>query len=96
MSEESKVQGQIIRYARHHGLLVKRNYQAPGAEVGWPDLEIFGPFGKTLFMEMKAPGKKASKIQRYRMIRLIDLGFSVYTCDNFDFGKVIIDELFSL
>jgi hypothetical protein len=94
MSEESKLQAQIVNYAKKRGLLVKRNYQAPGAERGWPDIEIFGPGGVVVLIEMKAPGKKASKIQEYRISRLRDLGHYAYVCDSFVFGKEIIDVIF--
>ena len=94
MSEESKLQAKLIKYAKKRGLLVKRNYQAPGAEVGWPDVEIFGPGGWMVLIEMKAPGKEASTIQQYRISQLRELGHYAYVCDSFVLGQEIIHAIF--
>ena len=91
MSAESKLQTRAVGYARSLGLLVKRNYQGPGAESGWPDVELFAPGGRVVLIEFKAPGKEPRKLQRYRIQRLRDLGHSVHVCDDFDHAKEIIE-----
>ncbi len=92
MSKESKIQTRIIEYARSLGFAAKRNYMGPGAETGWPDVEIFVPYGKVVFIEFKSPGKKPRKIQEYRIEKLRQLGFRVLICDDYDEARDIIDE----
>lgn len=91
MALEGKAQQKTIRYAKAIGLKVKRNYMGPGAEVGWPDLEIFYPQGRILLIEMKAPGKKPKKIQEHRAKELRELGHTVVSCDTFIQAKDEID-----
>jgi hypothetical protein len=91
MSAEGRLQIKAVRYARHHGLMAKRNYMGPGAETGWPDVEFFAPGGRVIFFEFKAPGKKLRKRQVYIGRRLREIGHEVHTCDDFNAFKEIID-----
>lgn len=93
MSAESKIQNKAIAYAKMNRLLVKRNYMGPGAEVGWPDTEIFGPGARTLFIEFKAPGGELRKVQEYKIACLRALGHWVAVCDSFEEAKAAIDSL---
>lgn len=92
MALEGKAQQKTIQYAKALGLKVKRNYMGPGAEVGWPDLEVFYPQGRILLIEMKAPGKPPKKIQIHRADELRELGHRVVTCDTFARAKDEIDR----
>jgi len=96
VSTETSIQTQAVSYARSFGLMAKRNFMGPGAEVGWPDVEIFGHGGKVLFIEFKAPGKEPRKLQKHRIQRLRNLGHSVYVCDSFDVAKALIHEVFEI
>lgn len=48
---------------------------------GLPDRLVVIPGGKLAFVEVKAPGKKLSPIQRVRHNELRRLGFKVYVVD---------------
>lgn len=61
--------------------------------AGIPDRLILLPFGKVCFIETKAPGKLASKLQLAVHKRLQKLGFLVYKVDNYADINRIIDNL---
>jgi hypothetical protein len=46
---------------------------------GVPDRLVGLPGGQVVFVETKAPGKKATPLQRLQQKRLRDLGFTVFT-----------------
>ena len=50
--------------------------------AGVPDRLLLFPEGKIAFVEMKAPGKQPTPLQRLRHAQLRDLGFRVYIIDN--------------
>ena len=50
--------------------------------AGVPDRLLLFPEGKIAFVEMKAPGKHPTKLQRLRHAQLRDLGFRVYVIDS--------------
>ena len=88
---ESKLQARVIKYAKSLGFLAKRNYNGPGVEVAWPDVEFFLPGGVVVLVEFKKPGGTLSKIQEYRIGELLERGHHVYVCDSFEYGKAIFD-----
>lgn len=61
----------------------------PVGVVGVPDRMVLLPGGKVIFVELKAPGKKARKLQEYRAKQLRALGFQVECLDTIE----KIDEL---
>lgn len=71
---ESRILRAAKRAAKREGLLTVRLHFGPGAEVGWPDLQIIGPRRQILWMETKAPGGKVRPIQgeRHRVLASYD------------------------
>ena len=61
------------------GLALK--FVSPGFS-GVPDRLVLLPGGKMVFVEMKAPGKEPTSLQRLRHGQLRDLGFRVYVADS--------------
>lgn len=89
--KEALPQKKTIEYARSKGCLAHRNYFRAGAEVGWPDVEIFLPQGRVLLIEFKRVGKEPRKIQQDRIDKLRALGHAVITCYTFQEAKQAID-----
>ncbi len=56
--------------------------------AGVPDRLCLFPWGKAVFVELKAPGKKPRPLQQRQMARIRNLGFQVYVIDS----KKGIDE----
>ena len=65
---------------------------SPGAR-GVPDRIIFLPGGRTVFIELKAPGKKPDPIQEYRIRQLRDLGQRVEVLDSLEAVDRFIEEV---
>lgn len=67
-----------------------RSYKwvSPG-NVGVPDRILVMPGGKTIFVELKQPGKKPTAVQRVVMKQLQDLGATVHWTDS----KEGVDEI---
>lgn len=91
MVREAGYQTKTVNYARECGFMAKRNYMAPGCEVGWPDVEIFMPKRRVLLIEFKVPGEEPKKIQSYRALCLRKMGHEVVTCYSFEEAKAEID-----
>jgi len=62
-----------IAKAKHHGMV-----------VGWPDIEVMLPGGKTLFLEIKAPKRKPTAEQVAVMAALQRLGHKVFVVRSVD------------
>jgi hypothetical protein len=58
-------------------------FTSPGI-VGVPDRLVLLPYGKTGFIEVKAPGKEPTAQQIYRHEQLRSLGFKVFVLDDPD------------
>nr|WP_240613070.1 VRR-NUC domain-containing protein [Chitinophaga parva] len=57
---------------------------------GIPDLFAFRD-GRTVWIEVKAPGKKADPLQELRMEELTAAGMEAYVVDSIDVLKYILD-----
>ena len=62
---------------------------------GLPDRLVLFPGGKTLFVELKAPGKQMRPLQVKRRRQLQSLGFPVLCIDRFSQIKPVIDAVVS-
>lgn len=78
---ESKVEKECKAWAKDNDWLSYK-FVSPG-QSGVPD-QIFLKDGITVFVEFKAPGKKASPIQNRHAEKLRAWGFKVYVIDNLD------------
>ena len=73
---EAIIQSQIKKYLEANGWMVIKLIQT--TMNGIPDLMALKS-GRTLFIEVKQPGKKPSDLQAYRHQKLRDKGFDVLT-----------------
>ncbi|NFG22674.1 VRR-NUC domain-containing protein [Clostridium botulinum] len=80
--EESRVENYLKRRVEKLG--GKAYKWAPVGVVGVPDRMVLLPGGKIIFVELKAPGKKARKLQEYRAKQLRELGFQVECLDSIE------------
>ena len=60
---------------------------------GLPDRLVLFPLGKTLFVELKAPGKQMRPLQVKRRRQLQNLGFPVLCIDRFSQIKPVIEAI---
>ncbi|WP_252237398.1 VRR-NUC domain-containing protein [Clostridium sp. ZBS17] len=80
--EESRIENYLKKRVEKLG--GKAYKWAPVGVVGVPDRMVLLPGGKVIFVELKAPGKKARKIQEYRAKQLKGLGFQVECLDTIE------------
>ena len=88
---ESKVERELVKQVKAHGgLCIKL---VPMFFAGLPDRLVLMPDSQMCFVETKAPGLTARKLQLvvHKMIR--NLGFKVYIVDNYATISLIIAEL---
>jgi hypothetical protein len=67
-------------------------WSGPG-DRGKPDRLILMPDGLTVFVELKAPGKRPSKLQRYWLEKLSALGFDARVIDTLEGVDELVQEL---
>lgn len=72
------------------GMAIK--FVSPGM-TGLPDRIMLLPFGRIVFVELKAPGKKPRPLQINMMMRLSALGFKCYVADTKETVDAVIGEI---
>lgn len=90
MLREKEIEDYLrIRIKKLGGIAYK--FTSPGND-GVPDRIILLPEGKINFVELKAPGKKPSKLQKVQINRIKKLGYDVYVIDS----KELVDKIYPL
>lgn len=84
---EGRVEDYFVKSAKHNGFMYFK-FTAPSTN-GVPDRIIIG-HGMTIFVELKAPGKKPRKLQVITMDEMREHGARVYVIDTIQ----AVDELF--
>lgn len=90
MREKSIEQKLVKEVLSRDGICWK--FTSPGT-AGVPDRLVLLPYGKTGFIEVKAPGKEPTTQQLYRHKQLWNLGFQVFVLDNPDAIGGILDAI---
>ena len=85
---ESYIEGRVRTYVKKiGGHCIKIN------QAGYPDRVIALPGGKTLYLELKAPGEKPRKLQWHRIKCLREIGHNAEYADDFELAKRMIDNV---
>ena len=91
MIEKNVRERDIEEYLREKAKALKGKaykWTSPGNN-GVPDRIVMLPGARIIFVELKAPGKDATPIQKLQHKRIRDLGFQVFVIDS----KQGVDEL---
>lgn len=88
---ESTLEKRLVREVKRIGGIAPK-WTAPGSR-GVPDRIVILPNGKTVYVEMKAPGKQLTPLQEHWANRLRSLGHSVYKLDSVDTIDQFISEV---
>lgn len=83
MGEEKKIETRIRNAAEGRGWLVWKLHGGPMQQSGLPDLLMFKD-GRTLAIEVKAPGGQATPLQEHRIDQLHKHGIVAEVVDNVD------------
>lgn len=77
---ESDIEAKLVeKINRQGGLCLKMNSTSM---KGLPDRMILLPDGRTIFVELKAHGKKPTELQRHVHRKLMAMNFPVYVIDS--------------
>ena len=87
-TREKSVEAAVCAYAKKLGWLVYK-FTSPG-NAGVPD-RLFLRAGVALFVEFKAPGRKARPEQRAQMAKIEAVGVRCYVIDSADKGRQLFD-----
>jgi hypothetical protein len=88
---EKAIERKLVQSVTHMGGLALK-FTSPGL-AGVPDRLLLFPEGKIAFVEMKAPGKQPTPLQRLRHAQLRNLGFRVYVVDSIDQIGELLHEI---
>ena len=88
---EKTLERKLVEAATRMGGLALK-FTSPGM-AGVPDRLLLFPNGKIVFVEMKAPGKQPTSLQRLRHAQLRNLGFRVYVLDDLVQIRKLLDEM---
>lgn len=87
---ESTIEAAVCAYAKSKGCLTLK--LSGQNQKGQPD-RMFLHYGRVLFVEFKAPGKRPTALQARWLDRLTYNGFHASSCDDIDKGKHLVDIL---
>lgn len=77
---EAALEHRVVAFCNAHGLLCYK-FSSPGRR-GVPDRMILGPGQRVMFLELKAPGKKPTKLQLHEIAKLQANGFPAEWVDS--------------
>ena len=88
---ENVIETEFVKAVRNAGgIAYKLTSQTAN---GLPDRLVLFPAGKTIFVELKAPGKMLRPLQRKRRYQLMKLGFPVLCIDRLEQIQPCIDAI---
>ena len=87
---ESAIEQAICRYAKSVGIL-QFKFTSPN-RAGVPDRIFLFPNRQVIFMEMKTPKGKLSRLQENEIRIIHKYGHCVYVVDSVEQGKEILDS----
>ena len=88
---EKEVEKKIGSYAKLRGCIYYK-FSSP-SNRGVPDRIVISPSGEVLFLELKAPGKKPTKLQLREINKLKENNANAVWCDDVISGKLLIDSI---
>lgn len=88
---ESALESRLVREVKSIGGIATK-WSSPGSN-GVPDRIVLLPNARTVFVEMKAPGKPLQPLQEYWAKKLRALGHSVYKLDSVEDIAKFIEEV---
>ena len=89
--KEKSLERILVRTVKQSGGIALK-FVSPGM-AGVPDRLVLFPGEKIAFVEMKAPGKKPTALQRLRHAQLRSLGFRVFVADSAERIPEIVEEM---
>jgi hypothetical protein len=79
---EKYTQNKVCEWAKKRRIEANRQHKGAGAGTGWPDVQFILPAGRSVWIEFKSPGKKATARQLHIIGKLEKAGHEVHVCDD--------------
>lgn len=90
---ERTIETRFVNEVKKHGGLALK-WVSPG-QSGVPDRIVLTPDGRTIFVELKAPGKQLRPLQVKWMQRLLGMNHKHYTIDSYEGIAQFIKDVFT-
>lgn len=90
---ESQIEKRLRERVKECGGMALK-FVSPGCK-GVPDRLVFMPGGRIYLVELKAPGKRLSRLQRKVKSIFEGLGFKYYVIDSYEGVEVFLSEVCS-
>ena len=87
---EKTLQSKVIQLCKKHGILSVKVDSS--SSRGWPDLTLLLPNGTVLFVELKTPTGRRSKLQEHMHSRIRENNGNVYTIRSVEAAQTLISE----
>lgn len=90
---EAQVRDPTVKWAKRSGWKHKRMHFGRGCAAGWPDDLFYRSTtcgSVSIWIEFKAPGKKATALQAHVHTEMQKDGLLVYVCDGFDSARAAL------
>ncbi len=88
---EGQIEKRLRERVKEHGGIALK-FVSPGCR-GVPDRLVFMPAGRIYLVELKAPGRRPSVLQKYMRNKFTRLGFKYYVIDSYEGAEVFINEI---
>ncbi len=88
---EKEIEKKIVTYAKSKDFLAYKFASPSNRSV--PDRLCIGPTGNIFFIEFKREGEMPTKLQEYTFKILRARGITVAVIDDYNNGKLLIDEM---
>jgi len=85
---ESTIELKLKTYAESAGALF-RKFNSAATRGVCDDLVFLN--GEVLALEVKAPGKAPTQLQRYRLREFLEVGVPATWCDSYESGRLVLD-----
>ena len=89
MIPEKKIENYLVKRVREEGGEALKFYSQ--FSTGYPDRIVMLPGGRTFWVELKAPGKKPTKLQAEMHEKLRKLGQVVLVIDNMEMVDIFVN-----
>ena len=87
---EKTLQQKVIQICKQHAILAVKVDSS--SQRGWPDLTLLLPNGIVLFVELKTPTGRLSKLQEHTHRRMKENNGNVHTIRDIDSFKSLIAQ----
>lgn len=88
---EKEIERKVVNWSKDHGWITLKF--KPENHRGFPDRIFISPFGKHVWIEFKAPGKRPTQLQHVRLRKLMEHRVNAVWFDSSEGAIAYLEEL---